>query len=190
MNPKEKILLYASNMWTFADGMLGPLLAIFTERIGGSILDVSSAWAIYWMVTGIFVIIIGRFSDHHPKEKILIAGYALSALFTFSYLLVRSPTHLFFVQAGSGFALALSNPSWYALYGKYSDKKRAGAMWGLADGEGKIMNGIAILLGGYIVKTYSFDILFVIMGVVQIIATLYLARILHTRRFRRAAITR
>lgn len=190
MSVKQKILLHSSNLWTFADGMLGPLLAIFTERIGGSILDVSWAWAIYLIVTGVFVVIVGTFSDHYSKERILIAGYFLTAVFTFAFLFVDSTVGLFLVQAGSGFALALCNPTWYALYGKHSDKKYAGKVWGLADGEGKIMNGIAIVLGGYIVKSYSFEALFIIMGVIQLLTTAYLARILYVRRSPRRVVTK
>lgn len=165
-------------MWNFSDGMFGPLIAIFTERIGGSILDISWAWAIYLIVTGVFVILIGRYSDRHSKEKIMISGYALTALFTFGYLLVQTPTHLFIIQAGLGFALALCNPTWYALYDKYSSQKSAGLIWGLADGEAKILTGIAIIIGGFIVKTFSFEVLFITMGSLQILATLYQMKIL------------
>lgn len=178
MNSKEKILLYSSNLWNFSEGMFGPLFAIFTQRIGGSILEVTWAWATYLIVTGIFVILIGRYSDHHNKEKMMIAGYALSALFTFGYLLVETPLHLFFVQAGLGFSLALANPTWYALYSKYADKKSPGLVWGLADGESKISIGIAIIIGGFIVNTFSFEILFIVMGTIQVLATLYQATIL------------
>lgn len=178
MNRKERILLYGSNIWNFADGMFGPLLAVFTERVGGDILDVSWAWATYLIVTGLCVIFVGRYSDHHSKEKIMIAGYALTALFTFAYLLVRTPTHLLFVQAGLGFALALCNPTWYALYDKYSSPKTAGLTWGLADGEAQILTGIGILVGGLIVEIFSFETLFIIMGSLQTVATLYQMKIL------------
>lgn len=181
MSKKEKILLWGSNIWNFADGMFGPLLAIFTERIGGNILDVSYAWATYLIITGICVIIVGKLSDHHRKEMIMVSGYALTALFTFGYLLVETPMHLFIVQAGLGFALALSNPTWYALYDKYSDQRIAGLTWGLADGEAKILTGIAIIIGGFIVKNFSFETLFIIMGTLQTIATLYQARILREK---------
>lgn len=178
MNDKEKILLYSSNIWNFASGMFGPLLAVFTERIGGSVLDISWAWAIYLIVTGSFVILIGRYSDHHSKEKIMIGGYALTALFTFGYLLVQTPAHLFAIQAGLGFALALCNPTWYALYDKYSSQKSAGMIWGLADGEAKILTGVAIVIGGFIVNTFSFETLFIVMGILQTAATLYQMKIL------------
>ena len=111
----------------------------------------------------------------------MIFGYGLTALFTFGYLLVETPFHLFIIQAGLGFALALCNPTWYALYDKYSSQKSAGLAWGLADGEAKILTGIAIIIGGFIAKTFSFETLFIIMGSFQVIATLYQMQILKNR---------
>jgi hypothetical protein len=45
------------------------------------------------------------------KSKVMVAGYALNALFTFGYLFVSSPWHLFFVQAGLGVAEAIGTPA-------------------------------------------------------------------------------
>ena len=110
----------------------------------------------------------------------LVAGYALNALCTFGYLFVHTPTDLFLVQAGLGVALALSSPTWSAaLYARYSPgEKKAGYAWGVAAGGERLTLAIAILLGGYIVNHYSFSALFLVMGTVQVIATLYVARIL------------
>ena len=71
MTDKAKILLYSNNFWAFGEGMLGPLYAVFAEKIGGSILDISWAWSIYLIVTGALVIIIGKISDDRfSKEKL------------------------------------------------------------------------------------------------------------------------
>ena len=179
LNQKEKILLYGGNIWSFGAGMFGPLLAIFTEKVGGSILDVAWAWAIFLIISGILYINAGKISDHRiKKEDLMVLGYALNALFTFSYLLVQKPMHLFIVQAGLGIASALASPTWMALYSKYEDKKHAGFAWGMAGGESAIFTGIAVIIGGLIVKYFSFDILFITMGVIQLIATVYQAKIL------------
>jgi MFS family permease len=179
MNKTEKILLYASNLWIFADGLLGPLFATFTEKVGGDIFDITYAWAIYLFVTGFLVIYIGKFSDTSEKNKklLLVLGYFLTSVFTFSYIFVSNTFELFMVQAGLGVALALCNPTWYALYDKYSTKGKEGETWGMSDGEGKILTGLAILLGGYIVHKFSFNVLFVIMGSTQFLAAVYLFRI-------------
>ncbi|MEK6880914.1 MAG: MFS transporter [Nanoarchaeota archaeon] len=179
MNEKERILLYGSNIWYFGEGMLGPLFAVFAGIIGGNILDITWAWAIYLIVAGVMIMVVGRISDEHiSKEKLMILGYVLNTLFTFSYLLVSSPEHLFFVQTGLGIAAALAIPTWTALYAEHEDRKHAGFTWGLASGESSLLTGFAIIIGGLIVNFISFKALFIVMGTVQIIATIVQARIL------------
>jgi len=179
LNAKTKLLLYGSNIWYLGEGMLGPLFAVFAEKIRGNILDITWAWAIYLVTTGILVIIIGKISDKKlSKEKLLVAGYFLNALFTFSYLLVSSPKHLFLVQIGLGVAAALTIPTWSALYSKYEHKEHSGYVWGLAWGTAQIITGIAIIIGGFIVNFFSFSALFITMGIIQLIAAIYQSQIL------------
>jgi sugar phosphate permease len=180
VNKKTRILLLGSNLWIFADGMLGPLFAVFTERVGGNILDLTWAWAIYLGITGVGVMIVGKQSDkmNKGKERLLVIGYGLTALFTLSYLFVSSTFDLFLVQAGLGVALAMANPTWYALYDKHAPKKNNGQTWGMADGQGKLFTAVAILIGGFIVQQFSFEALFLSMGLIQVLATVYMAKVL------------
>ena len=43
-----KILLIASSLWYFGEGLFGPLFAIYAEKIGGDLLDITWAWAFYF----------------------------------------------------------------------------------------------------------------------------------------------
>ncbi|MEK7532238.1 MAG: MFS transporter [Patescibacteria group bacterium] len=179
LNKKIKILLWGSNLWNLGEGMLGPLFAVFAGRVGGSLLEMSWAWATYLIVTGVFTIIVSRFADKKIKKThLLIFGNALNALFTFGYIFVDSPLQLFAVQVGLGFAAAFVIPAWNALYSEFENKKHDEFEWGLASGEAQILSGIAIVIGGFIVSYYSFTLLFIIMGTVKILATLSYARIL------------
>lgn len=176
---KEFILLRGSNIWYLGSGLFGPLLAVFTDKIGGSILDISYAWATFLITTGVAIIIVGKFGDGpKTKERLLVLGYFLNAFFTFMLLTVDSPIGLFFNQFGFGIALALSTPTWQALYAQFEDKRRPSMTWALVGGEGVIIQGVAILIGGALVKYTSFSVLFVTMGVVQLLATLYISQIL------------
>ena len=78
LSPRERNLLWGANLWYFGEGMLGPLLAIFAQRVGGNILDITTAWAIFLAVTGFCTIFVGRIADLFAKrqgrEKILILG--------------------------------------------------------------------------------------------------------------------
>src|SRR3989344_6843934 len=116
MNKNMKVLLIGGNIWYFCEGMFGPLFAVSADRIGGSVLDITWAWATYLMVSGILVIMIGALADKVNKAKIMVGGYALNAVFTFCYLLVQEPFQLFLVQAGLGLAAAMAIPTWSALY--------------------------------------------------------------------------
>jgi hypothetical protein len=184
LSARERNLLVGANLWYFGEGMLGPLFAVFAQKVGGNVLDITWAWAVFLVVTGVSIIFVGRWSDSaaskrkHAREKILIAGCTLNTICTFGYLLVEGPVGLFLVQAGLGLGLALASPTWLALYGDADSKLRSGMKWALTSGTEKFVTAGAIVLGGYIVTQYSFETLFIIMGCVQILATLYQARIL------------
>lgn len=179
LNKPERILLYGGNIWYFGEGMLGPLFALFAERVGGDVLDIAWAWATYMIVTGVLMILLGRYSDQHRNPaRMMVVGYALNAAFTFAYLFVTSPLHLLVVQAGLGVATALATPTWNALYARFEDKRHDGLTWGLAGGEAHVVIGLGMLIGGALVAYVSFDALFVTMGIIQVIATVYQARIL------------
>ena len=179
LSKPERILLWGANIWILGEGMLGPLFAVFTESIGGSILDISWAYSLYLVITGIGIVIVGKISDRVDKTRLMVAGYGLNAVLTFGYLLVSEPLHLFILQGLLGIALALAQPTWYALYDHYSgDGSEDGAVWGLSEGLGFLLAGVSLFIGGFLVDLFSFNILFVTMGLIQILATIYQARIL------------
>lgn len=179
LSKKETILLHGSNLWYLGTGLFGPLFAVFTDKIGGSVLDVSYAWAIFLTTTGIVTILVGKYSDApRLKERLLVLGYFFNAFFTFLLLTVHSPVGLFFNQFGFGMSLALTTPTWQALYAQNENKKRPGMTWGLYSGEAVIVQAIAILLGGIIVNIASFEALFVIMGCIQLTTAIFMVKIL------------
>ena len=178
MKKEEKVLLIGAGFWWLGEGLFGPLFAIFAGKVGGSILDITWAWAIYLIVTGALEMVVGRVSDKIGHAKLMIAGYALNALFTFGYLFIHNTAGLFIVQAGLGVALALADPTWDALYAKYENQRKPGLIWGLEHGTEELITGASILIGGLIVVHFSFTILFIIMGSIQTVGAIYQAKIL------------
>lgn len=182
MHRAERILLWSSNLFGFGAGMLGPLYAVFAQDVGGDILDISWVYALYLVVMGVGVVLVGKVGDKIGHELLSVAGYALSTAATFGYLLVDSIPALLVVQVLIGAGTALNEPSWYALYDKYSgDGSHDGYAWGLASGMWYMAQGIAMLLGGFIVTLYSFDALFLAMGCALALSTLVQTRILSYR---------
>jgi MFS family permease len=171
LSKTTKILLWGANIWYFGEGMLGPLYAIFTEKIGGDILDITWAWSAYLICTGLFYILIGKLVNRKRyKTKLLFVGYLLNAILTFCYLLVDTPLELFYVQIGLGLAEAIGTPVWDALFAASLTKEHDTYAWGLSTGQSQLVSGIAFAVGGVLAYYYSFDLLFIIMGCIQLIA--------------------
>ncbi|HLD12030.1 MAG TPA: MFS transporter [Candidatus Nanoarchaeia archaeon] len=179
LNRKVRALLFADTAWLFGEGMLGPLFAVFAQRIGGDILEITWAWAVYLVVAGLLIVVIGRISDKKmDKRKLVFWGYVLNAVLTFGYLLVHDSYSLFVLQIGLGVAAALATPTWDALYSEYGSKKKFGLAWGLSDGFAEIFGGVAIFIGGLVVTYFSFDLLFWVMGGVQVVSVILLYPVL------------
>lgn len=100
----------------------------------------------------------------------MVLGYLLNAILTFAYLLVSNPFQLFLVQAGLGVAEAIGTPLWDTLYAKNLTEDHDSYAWGLSTGQSQVVSGVAFAIGGLLANFYSFDLLFIVMGVVQLIA--------------------
>ncbi|MCE2844397.1 MAG: MFS transporter [Sediminibacterium sp.] len=183
LTKSTKILLIASSLWYFGEGLFGPLFAIYAEKIGGDLLDITWAWAFYLVTTGVFYFIVGKFYNHSPyKKHVMIVGYALNALLTFGYIFVSNPKELFILQIGLGLAEALSAPIWDSLFASNMEDTENTFHWSLATGHTHFVSGIAIAIGGLIANFISFDALFFTMGVIQVIATLVQAKLLFLKK--------
>ena len=126
---------------------------------------------------------VGKALQHSKYQKeVMILGYALNTIFTFFYLMVNSVTSLFFVQVGLGMAESLSTPIWDALFANDLEEKNNTFLWGLATGHTHFVTGIAVAIGGLITYYISFQMLFVIMGTIQAIATIIQARLLFVKK--------
>lgn len=178
-----KVLLISNTLWSLGEGMLGPLYALFAGQMGGNVLDISWAWATYLVVKGLASIWVGKVSDRFfSKESLVITGFALNTLFTFGYLGVSSRLDLFAIEAGLGVAGALAGPTWRSLYSHYAGKKSSGWWWGLAVGSDDFVTALGIIIGGLIVAKLNFFGLFIIMGILQLVATVYQAKILYFKK--------
>ena len=187
MNKISKILLISSALWFFGEGLLGPLFSVFAEKIGGDILDITWAWGLYLIATGVFYVIIGKSLEKSTyKTEVMIIGYALNTILTFCYLLVHNTMQLFLIQIGLGIAEALSTPVWENLFATNIDDDDNAFYWSLATGHSHFVSGIAIILGGLIADFVSFKALFIVMGSIQIFATIIQFRLLkHKAHFKK-----
>ncbi len=164
MKKELNILLLAAAFSTFVHSMLGPIYAIFVEKIEGGVLEASYAIAIFSLSAGVLIYIISKWEDRiKHKEKLLTIGYLLNSVGFFSYMLVSKPVHLYMVEAIFGLGIAVLSPIYDGLYSKNLSKDKYVSEWGAWESMSYIISSIAALLGGLLVSFFGFEALFFTM---------------------------
>jgi MFS family permease len=167
VSPQARLLLGISFLTTFAESMLVPMYAAFTEKVGGSILDAGIAFAVFSMATGVVIAFLGTrpwFQRH--ISSCLILGFLASATCDISYVLVQNRWQLFGVQIVAGLATGLIEPAWDALFTEDIEHSTA-KHWSIWAGGSHLVAGFAALIGGVVVAYFSFTTLFVAMAVID-----------------------
>jgi MFS family permease len=170
LSPRARLLLKISFLVTFAEAMLVPMYAAFTEKIGGSILDAGIAFAVFSMATGGAVALLGTRSwfQHHIKAFLLL-GFVTSAACDISYIFVSNKWELFGAQVVAGLATGLIEPTWDALF--TDDIEHSSAKhWSIWAGGTHLTTGCAALVGGVVVTFLSFTTLFMAMAAIDLLA--------------------
>lgn len=170
ISSRARVLLKMSFLTTFAESMLVPMYAAFTESVGGSILDAGIAFGVFSIATGIVVSLIGTRSWFQVHIKTFLAlGFFVSAACDTSLVFVQNRWQLFAVQVFAGLATGLIEPAWDSLF--TDDIEHSSAKhWSIWAGGTHLVAGGAALAGGIIVAYFSFKVLFVTMGIVDTLA--------------------
>ena len=170
-----RILLITNALILVAGAMLGPIYALFVEKIGGSLLDASLTGGIFALVAGITTLVASRYADKIKEEKHIVAvGYLLMGVGFFLYMFVNSIWFLFIIQAIIGFAEAIYLPAFDSLYSKHLTKKKEGREWGAWESMNYFTAAIGAGVGGLLVTYFGFNIIFIIMGTLSLASAVYL----------------
>ncbi len=167
---RARLLLKVSFLVTFAESMLVPMYAAFTEKVGGSILDASIAYGLFSIATGVVIAVVGTrecFEKH--TGRFLMAGFLGSVLCDVAYVFVQNKWQLFAAQVIAGLASGLIEPAWDALFTAGIETSSA-KPWSIWAGGAHLLTGIAAFVGGLIAAWFSFTALFITMASIDMIA--------------------
>ncbi len=176
MNRALRTFLSAESFIFFAGGLLGPLYAVFVQDIGGDVLTVGASWSVFMFLSGVGLLLSGRFIDRLRSEKpVIIASHALQAFGYLGYLFVTTPAHLFAVQMVLGISAAIGFPSRESWFTRFIDKDRIAFQWASWEASYSIAAAAASLIGAVVVSLYGFPVLFLSMFLVSIIGVAVMA---------------
>lgn len=172
MNRAVKILIFVESIFLFGFGLFGPIYAIFVEKIGGNILDVGAAYAIFLICMSTLELPMGRLADKYGRKFFLAAGYFISTFAFLGYIFVKDIYQLFFLQVLYGVSLAVGDPAWDAWFSKSLDKAKESFEWALFHMSTGYAEAASALIGGVIGYFIGFKTLFVISACLALISGL------------------
>lgn len=169
MHKQLKLFLAANSFFVFAIGMLGPIYAIYVQEIGGDILDAGTAWAIFMITSGVGILFMGKVQDKIKKDKaVMVTGYALWSIGILGYFFVSSVAQLFLLQVVIGISSVILTPAVDSFYTKYLERGKFASQWAAWEATWHIVTGMAALAGAFLVKMFSFKILFLVMFLISL----------------------
>jgi MFS family permease len=180
MHKQLKLFLVGNSFFTLALGMIGPIYAIFVQEIGGDILAAGASWAIFMVVSGFGIFLMGKFQDKIRRDKpVMIIGYSLTALGFLGYYFVSDVAHLFMVQVLLGLGSVVYIPAIDSFYTKYLEKGKYASEWAAWEGIYFIITGVGAIVGAFLAKTFGFRNLFLAMFFSSLLGLLITATQIH-----------
>ena len=167
LNKKLKVLIIVNTSLNFAVGMFAPFYAVFVQKIGGGAVLAGVSWALFSIISGALILFLSSWELRIKRRHVLLAfGYLIRAMVFLSYAFMDNIPQLLITQVLWGVASALGTPAFDALYNSSVSKDSAIVEWGDWEGISAIATGIAALVGGLLIQTVGFKVLFIFMSLI------------------------
>lgn len=174
-NRAIRVLLITNALILLAGAMLGPIYAIYVQKVGGDLMDASIAGFLFAISAGLITLYTGKTADGMKyNDKIVILGYSMIGTGFLLYQYVDSVLGLFMIQILIGMGEAIYSPAFDKLYSKHLDWGQAGSEWGTWESMNYFTAAFGALLGGALVTAFGFSTLFYAMAFLSFLSGIYL----------------
>jgi predicted MFS family arabinose efflux permease len=181
MKHLRRLLLLTDGLYLLSGGLIGPIYALYVEKIGGDLLDASSTFAFFMITAGFVTYLLAKWEDKQKhQEKFVIVGYGIGVLGYLLYLFVSNSYILFFVQIILGLSVALKDPAYDALFS--ASRKHLALAWGEWEAVDYLVLGVGALIGGFIAEKFGFQMLLFVMFGFSVFSFLLSMLLLQTRK--------
>lgn len=161
-------------------GLIGPIFAIFiTQQIDkGTLASVGFVAATYWFIKSIAQPFIAHYLDVKKGEKddfnLLIWGMLFANLVPLAYIFTTQLWHIFLLEGIRGLAMACVIPTWSGIFTRHIDKGWEAFSWSIESTSLGFAAAFAAAFGATLATFFGFKVVFVLVSVFGIIATLFL----------------
>jgi len=181
VNRAIQILLLFLFIVNVSQGLFFPLLAVFITGsvIGATLKTVGFAAAAYAIAKSLVQIPLARIIDNQKGERddfyVMIVGALIGIIYTFGYLFISLPWHLYLLSVIGGIGGACLMAAYYGIFARHVDKGSEGFEWSLFSVGGLTLSiALGGAAGGIFADIFGFPLLFITAGILNILATIIL----------------
>jgi len=159
--------------------LFAPIFAVFVigEIEGGSLAAVGFAAALPQLFKICLEIPIAKYLDKNHGEYddfySMVMGSFLMSITPFMYLLASTTNHIYIISSIYGIGLAFFVPPRFAIFSRHLDKNAENIEWTFKSIAVGVGAAGAAALGGLIAERFGFSSVFVLAGIMAIIASIY-----------------
>lgn len=172
-----RIFTFSNSLMALAFGLFGPFYLIFINDIGGSIENFGIAVGLVVLSGALVSLIAGKYSDKFGRKPFLIFGGYASAIIVFLYTIINSVWQLYILQIASGIIISIFETSESSYLGDITAKQKRGKEIGKYHAFVGIAEALSIFIGGFLVGSFGFNIVFYLISIIFIIATTILLKL-------------
>ncbi len=178
-------MIFSDLALLFGWGLVTPILAIFiVQNIkGGNAQVAGTAIGIYWLFKSVLQVPLANWLDENDGETddyyALIMGTLLASLAPLGFIFATLPWHMYALQGVHALGMALAIPSWAAIFTRHIKPGKEALSWSLDSSALGVGTGVAGIVGGSLVEIVGFDVLFLGVSLLGVVATLILLLIRH-----------
>lgn len=176
LNESLRILIVTNTTMIFVLGMFAPFYAVFVKKIGGGIAFAGFSWALVFIVSGLLMLVFTNWQVKVKEQELMLAlGYIIRGAVFLSYAFMASIPQLILTQVVWGIAMAIGMPAFDAIYSSHTSKDNTSVVqWSQWEGLSALATGVASLVGGIIIQSFGYMIVFTAMAAISFFLGAYI----------------
>ncbi|MCU0652920.1 MAG: MFS transporter [Candidatus Pacebacteria bacterium] len=181
INKIIKFLLLSDLVFWSGWGLISPIFAVFVvDRIqGGNEFIAGAAAAIYSGLLALLRVPMGLYLDGRSSQKadfaFTAAGLLIASFVSFGFIFATLPWHIYLLQGLHAVGLAMNFSGFSGLFTRNIDKGRESTEQGIDSTVVNIGAAAAALIGGWLVVSFGYGMVFVLVGSLGLLGTASLA---------------
>jgi len=169
-----RLMLSFNAVSFFAFSLIGPFFVLYINKMGGGIENLGLLFGVSLLAASITTYFVGRISDKIGRKPFLVLSSILSSIIIILFLYVGNLPQLYVLQIINGIDNAIWQTSETTFIADMTHKKTRGRSLGFYNMFNGIVSAIAIMLSGFVINKFGFQVIFWVVGIISFLSTIIL----------------